>query len=107
MKFYENVDGLTEASGFFCAGIHCDVRGKRDGRVDLGIVYSKRPCSGAGVFTTNDVKAAPVLLDKPYLLNKMNFMPSLRIAATPTLAQVLKVQWIPEPWPRKSRDSLN
>jgi glutamate N-acetyltransferase/amino-acid N-acetyltransferase len=61
MKFYENVDGLTEASGFFCGGIHCDVRGKRDGRIDLGIVYSKRPCSGAGVFTTNDVKAAPVL----------------------------------------------
>ena len=61
MKFYENVDGLTEASGFFCAGIHCDVRGKRDGRIDLGIVYSKRPCSGAGVFTTNDIKAAPVL----------------------------------------------
>ncbi|SVE51411.1 uncharacterized protein METZ01_LOCUS504265, partial [marine metagenome] len=37
------------------------VRGKRDGRLDLGIAYSQRPCSAAGVFTTNDVKAAPVL----------------------------------------------
>ena len=73
MKFYENVDGLTEASGFFCAGIHCDVRGKRDGRIDLGIVYSKRPCSGAGVFTTNDVKAAPVLHGQAILAEQNEF----------------------------------
>ena len=62
MKFYDDTEGLTEARGFFCAGVHCDVRGKRDGRLDLGIVFSRRPCSAAGVFTTNDVKAAPVLL---------------------------------------------
>ena len=61
MKFYENVEGLTEAHGFFCAAAACNVRGKRDGRLDLGVVYSKRPCTAAGVFTTNDVKAAPVL----------------------------------------------
>ena len=39
---------------------HCDVKGKRDGKLDLGIIYSKKPCSVAGVFTTNDVRAAPV-----------------------------------------------
>ena len=61
MKFFEDTEGLTEARGFFCSGVHCDVRGKRNGRLDLGIVYSQRPCSAAGVFTTNDVKAAPVL----------------------------------------------
>ena len=60
MKFFENGDGLTEPRGFFCSGIHCDVKEKKDGTLDLGIVYSKRPCSAAGVFTTNDVKAAPV-----------------------------------------------
>ncbi|MFP6900269.1 MAG: bifunctional glutamate N-acetyltransferase/amino-acid acetyltransferase ArgJ, partial [Opitutales bacterium] len=37
-----------------------DVRGKRDGRLDLGLIHSNRPCSAVGVFTTNDVKAAPV-----------------------------------------------
>jgi len=60
MKFFENGEGLTEPRGFFCSGVHCDVKEKNDGKLDLGIVYSKRPCAGAGVFTTNDVKAAPV-----------------------------------------------
>lgn len=60
MKFFENGEGLTEPRGFFCSGVHCDVKEKKDGTLDLGIVYSKRPCSAAGVFTTNDVKAAPV-----------------------------------------------
>ncbi len=60
MKFFVDTEGLTEARGFFCSGVHCDVRGKRDGRLDMGIVFSKRPCSAAGVFTTSDVKAAPV-----------------------------------------------
>lgn len=60
MKFFENGEGLTEPRGFFCSGVHCDVKGKNDGKNDLGIVYSKKPCSVAGVFTTNDVKAAPV-----------------------------------------------
>ena len=67
MKFFENGDGLTEPRGFFCSGVHCDVKGKRDGRLDLGIVFSKKPCSAAGVFTTNDVKAAPVLYSQKLL----------------------------------------
>ncbi len=60
MKFYYDGDALTEPRGFFCSGVHCDVKGKRDGKLDLGIIYSKKPCSVAGVFTTNDVRAAPV-----------------------------------------------
>jgi glutamate N-acetyltransferase/amino-acid N-acetyltransferase len=60
MKFFENGEGLTEPRGFFCSGVHCDVKGKNDGKLDLGVIYSKKPCSVAGVFTTNDVKAAPV-----------------------------------------------
>ena len=70
MKFFENGDGLTEPRGFFCAGIHCDVKGKRDGKLDLGIVFSSKPCNAAAVFTTNDVKAAPVLYSQSLLLNK-------------------------------------
>ncbi|MEC7401763.1 MAG: bifunctional ornithine acetyltransferase/N-acetylglutamate synthase, partial [Verrucomicrobiota bacterium] len=60
MKFFENGDGVTEPRGFFASGVHCDVKGKKDGALDLGVIYSKKPCTGAGVFTTNDVKAAPV-----------------------------------------------
>ncbi len=36
-------------------------------RLDLGLIYSDAPCVTAGVFTTNQVKAAPVVLDKERL----------------------------------------
>ena len=70
MKFFENGDGLTEPRGFFCSGVHCDVKEKKDGKLDLGIVYSKKPCSAAGVFTTNDVKAAPVVYSQELLADQ-------------------------------------
>jgi len=64
VKFYENGDALTEPMGFFCSGVHCDVKGVRNGKLDLGIIYSQKSCNGAGVFTTNDVQAAPVRYSK-------------------------------------------
>jgi len=36
---------------------------KYQDRLDLGLIYSDEPCVTAGVFTTNQVKAAPVLID--------------------------------------------
>lgn len=36
-------------------------------RLDLGLIASDTPCVTAGVFTTNQVKAAPVLIDKERL----------------------------------------
>jgi len=35
---------------------------KKKGGADLALIFSDRPCSAAGVFTTNRVKAAPVLV---------------------------------------------
>ncbi len=61
IDFAENTAGLVDAKGFFAAAISADVRGKGDPRLDTGIVYSDTPCSAAGVFTRNRVKAAPVL----------------------------------------------
>jgi glutamate N-acetyltransferase/amino-acid N-acetyltransferase len=66
MKFYENGDALTDPVGFFCSGVHCDVKGARNGKLDLGIIYSTKPCNAAGVFTTNDVQAAPVNILKTW-----------------------------------------
>ncbi len=37
-------------------------------RLDLGLIYSEKPAVTAGVFTTNQVKAAPVVLDMERLL---------------------------------------
>ena len=60
--------GITEVPGFEAAGGACDIRQKNDlKRLDLALVYSLRPCTAAGTFTTNAVKAAPVLLDQKHL----------------------------------------
>jgi glutamate N-acetyltransferase/amino-acid N-acetyltransferase len=40
---------------------------KKDGLLDMTLVVSDRPCAAAGVFTTNLVKAAPVLFDMQQL----------------------------------------
>lgn len=60
MKFYQDCDGVTEPQGFFATGLACNIAGKNNGKLDLGVIYSPRPCSAAGTFTTNDIKAAPV-----------------------------------------------
>ena len=44
------------------AGVEAGI--KYQNRKDMAMVYSKTPCRAAGVFTTNVVKAAPVLWDK-------------------------------------------
>jgi len=55
----------TYAKGFRVAGIHAGL--KRDDRKDVALVVSDTPCQAAGVFTTNRVKAAPVLYDQEIL----------------------------------------
>ncbi len=47
--------------GFKAAGIACGI--KKNGKKDLALILSDAPASVAGLFTTNSVKAAPVLLD--------------------------------------------
>ena len=58
---------ITDVLGFECAGIASDIRGKGDDRLDLCLIYSPMPCVGAGVFTTNDLKAPPVILSQENL----------------------------------------
>ena len=40
---------------------------KKDGEPDLALLFSEREAVGAGVFTTNKVKAAPVLLSEAHI----------------------------------------
>ena len=51
---------VTSVRGFSAGGDRCGL--KESGRRDVGGVLSDRPATAAGVFTTNKVKAAPVLL---------------------------------------------
>ncbi|MCP4749005.1 MAG: bifunctional glutamate N-acetyltransferase/amino-acid acetyltransferase ArgJ [Desulfobacteraceae bacterium] len=48
--------------GFKAASLAAGI--KVEGRLDLGLIYSTAPASAAGVFTSNLVKAAPVVLSK-------------------------------------------
>ncbi len=51
-----------KVQGFLFSGISAGI--KKDGKRDLGLIYSEVPAGVAGLFTTNAVKAAPVQLDK-------------------------------------------
>jgi len=48
--------------GFKAAGVACGL--KKNGRKDLGLIYSEDPATVAGLFTRNLVQAAPVVLDR-------------------------------------------
>jgi glutamate N-acetyltransferase/amino-acid N-acetyltransferase len=60
IEFIADSPGVTDAAGFVAAAVPCDIRGKGNDRLDLALVYSAAPCTAAGVFTRNDVVAAPV-----------------------------------------------
>lgn len=54
--------GVTAAKGFEAAGVEAAI--KYQNRKDMALIYSTVPCTAAGTFTTNVVKAAPVLWDQ-------------------------------------------
>lgn len=54
--------GITSAKGFEAAGVAAAV--KYQNRKDMALIYSTVPCKVAGTFTTNVVKAAPVIWDQ-------------------------------------------
>ena len=56
--------GVTAAKGFQVAVTHCGI--KTEG-LDLALIVSDGPASGAAVFTTNLVVAAPVIVAKQHL----------------------------------------
>lgn len=54
--------GVTAAKGFFAAGAVAGI--KYENRKDMALVYTKESAVCAGTFTTNVVKAAPVIWDQ-------------------------------------------
>lgn len=59
--------GVTAAKGFEAAGTAANIKYKD--RMDMALIYSTAPCRAAGTFTTNVVKAAPVMWDKEIVEN--------------------------------------
>jgi len=61
MKFIDG--GVTAPKGFSAAGMHVGIKASNTTKKDMAMVYSEAPCKVAGTFTTNVVKAAPVVYD--------------------------------------------
>ncbi|MCC5833662.1 MAG: bifunctional glutamate N-acetyltransferase/amino-acid acetyltransferase ArgJ [Opitutales bacterium] len=60
MTWLDQPSGWVDAKGFEAAAASCDIRNKQNDRLDLALFVSSAPCTAAGVFTLNAVKAAPV-----------------------------------------------
>jgi len=58
---------ITSVPGFLAGAVQAGI--KTENRLDLAILYSEVPCAVAGVFTTNRIKAAPVVLSQKHLSN--------------------------------------
>ena len=70
MSQFDNIDNFTLAQGFRAAATACGLKTSSvmgASSLDLAVVVSEGPCAAAGVFTTNRVKAAPVLYDQETL----------------------------------------
>src|SRR3972149_1143049 len=56
---------VTSPRGFRAGGVAAGL--KSDAKLDLGLLFAEPPCAAVGVFTTNVVKAAPVLISQQHL----------------------------------------
>ncbi|MGL4368451.1 MAG: bifunctional glutamate N-acetyltransferase/amino-acid acetyltransferase ArgJ, partial [Spirochaetota bacterium] len=63
----KKAEGLSSVRGFSFSAIQCGIR--YPDRLDFCAIVSDRPCSAAGVFTTNKVFAAPVKLCRERIAN--------------------------------------
>ena len=59
---------ITSPRGFLAGATQAGI--KTSNTLDLGILYSEVPCVACGVFTTNHIKAAPVILSQKHLESK-------------------------------------
>jgi glutamate N-acetyltransferase/amino-acid N-acetyltransferase len=55
---------VTSPEGFFAGATSAGISKKAKNKPDLGVLFSEAPCVAAGVFTTNRIKAAPVVLSQ-------------------------------------------
>jgi glutamate N-acetyltransferase/amino-acid N-acetyltransferase len=55
-------NGLASVAGYLFSAVKAEIRYKD--KLDFSLIYSKKPCNAAAVFTTNKVFAAPVKISK-------------------------------------------
>lgn len=59
---------ITAAQGFSTGAIHCGLR-NNPSKKELALIVSSVPCNAAAVYTSNQVKAAPLYLNMKHLAN--------------------------------------
>jgi glutamate N-acetyltransferase/amino-acid N-acetyltransferase len=59
--------GVGAPYGFLTSAVSCGIKNPEAKRLDLALIYSEKPCTSAGTFTTNRVKAAPVKVSQAHL----------------------------------------
>jgi glutamate N-acetyltransferase/amino-acid N-acetyltransferase len=59
--------GIVAPTGFLCGAISCGIKNPKVPRLDAAIILSETSCAAAATFTTNVVKAAPVLVSIEHL----------------------------------------
>src|SRR5437879_12033960 len=57
--------GITAVPGILASGMAAGI--KPSGKKDLALIYSSAPARAAAVFTTNQVKGAPVLVSQEHV----------------------------------------
>ena len=68
--------GICAPKGFMASAVKANIKYKN--RNDMAMIFSKTPAIAAGVYTTNLIKAAPVLWDKK-ITDSDNFVNVQRI----------------------------
>ena len=56
--------GVTSPLGFLAGAARAAIREAPPDKLDLGLLYSLEPCAAAALFTTNRVRAAPILVSE-------------------------------------------
>ncbi len=54
--------GITSPHGFHAGATYAGIKEKTEDGLDLGLLFSEVPCVATAVFTTNQIKAAPIVL---------------------------------------------
>ena len=59
--------GVCAAKGFKASGVYCAIKENHTKKNDIALIVSDVMCNAAGVYTSNKVKGAPVVVTKKHL----------------------------------------
>jgi len=59
--------GVGAPKEFLTSAVGCGIKKPDATRLDLALIHSEQPCTSAGTFTTNRVKAAPVRVSQSHI----------------------------------------